>query len=218
MTDILNLTFEIQLMLVCGYFSYSISSIGRRINHSVEDKLFQIIAFGFLSLIIYQMIIILYGTIPGNSSPAAGSVFGKTLQGLLMIFISIFIGGLWKAKVQSWMYRIMKEFGVSNEDHFPTVLGSIMHGHSNLTWDYIHLHLNDGRTIRSDMVNVQEKDPIGSIPLVDAQGNVALYVTKIYKEKGDEVFDPKHENGSFKLSYYPKEKISGIEIAWRKPT
>lgn len=215
MNDILALTFEVQLMLVCGYFSYSIGSIGRRINHSVEDKIFQIITFGFLSLIIYQTLIWLCDAVFESFSNTAETIF----QAASMILIAVGIGAIWKAKLQSWVYKIMKALGVSNEDHYPTVLGSVIHGHTKFTWDYLHLHLKDGRTIRSDLTQIKDLNLAGSAPLVDAEGNVALYVTTIYRsDDTQEDFVPAHENGSSKLSYYPKDAIAGIEIAWRKPT
>lgn len=219
METIFDLSFEIQALLVCGYFGYSIASIGRRMSHSTEDKLFQIISFGFLSLVTYKFLDWLFHLF---SSPL-GDIHNETLfyvvQASSMLVISVLIASLWKTKIRKWVEKNLRKLGISNEDHYPNVIGSILHGHSEMTWDYIHLHLKDGRTITSDMIKIFDLNPIGRIPLIDAEGNIGLYVTAIHtaEDKTTE-FNPQRENGSFKLSYYPKEVIEGIEITWRKST
>lgn len=219
MKDILALSFELQAVLVCGYLGYCIASIGHRVTHSTEDRLFQILSFGFLSLLSYYLLRWLAFFPLPNQTLETSTIAANVIQAICMLVFTLFFASIWKSFFKKWLQRLLSIWGVSNEDNYPNVIGSIIHGHSRFTWDYIHLHMNDGRTIRSDLVQLKQYSPTGSIPLIDAEGNVALYVTTIYRENGDsEDFSPLHENGAFKLSYYPKDKISEIEICWRKPT
>lgn len=218
MQSILGLTFDLQAIIVVGYLGYRVSSIGMRDSHSTDDRLLQTITYGFVGLLSWLIVKGLIQIPLTESSLEIIPWVEKTVQVIIMVFTTLMAAIIWSKYLKKMTFLKLKELGVSNEDEYPTVIGSIVHGHNKMHWDYVNLYLTDGRIIQIDMKKLGGELP-GNIPLVDTHGNFALYVTKIF-DLDDVVneFSPKTDEGGFKLSYYPSSKIDGMEICWREPT
>ena len=77
MNDLLTLSFELQSVLVFGYFGYCIASIGHRSSHTFEDRVLQILSFGFMSLVLFKFFQWLANLCPLFNGVVIQDVMGK---------------------------------------------------------------------------------------------------------------------------------------------
>lgn len=214
MEALLDLPYEVQIILFAGYIAYKITTIGRSIVHRTEDFLLQVLAFGSIARIgaaaLIQIARLLWG-------PEFGVDFSGNAQ-LLIIFlmslvISIGIAALWRRWLQNAWVSGMAAADIYHDDHEVSVWASILATRAD--WTYVQVHCDDGKTYESEFGLVPADVPMGRILCND--DGIAMYVTRVYLAGGTEAEVPQTEDGfGPTVDYFPRSTIKRIEIGWLK--
>lgn len=214
MDGLISLSFDLQVILVAGFLGYKIASIGRGLEHSTEEFLFQTLVFGsagralaFVCEVGSELI-----------SPAVRQAFALPQElrsiaiGTLTVIAGVLAGVLWRKWGNNLTSALMNATGTHKDDHEASTWSSVMATKS--TWTYVQLHLSDGRVLESLFDVVPRGVPGGALTLND--DGVALYVTSIYGVDGvQRQSDICGNAGDFIVTYVPRAQISQVDIAWR---
>jgi len=207
MLDILNASFEIQAMLVFGYFGYWIATVGLDAKLSTNDRMFQILAYGFVGWFIGKIAYQIFFGILHNDIVVWAQI-------IVMFISSVLSASLWRKYIRKWSTSFFSKVKVHTQDHHPSTIVSLIN-ETNLTWNFVQVHLDNGTVLESDFTKLEgyPTDPL----IIDPDGNVAMYITSIHRaNKTPDKLNPNDEERGYKINYIPSKEIARIEICWRK--
>jgi len=208
--EVANLPIEVQILLVAGYLGYKVFVTGRGVAHQTEDKALQIITFGSIGRLVATLF-----TMAVTS--AFQSIRVPPEEGLILVAIVTVIAAattaaLWRSIGLRLFSELMRRTGVYRDDHQYSTWSSITAVNAN--WNYVQLHLNDGRTLESDFGQLDPR-PLGDSITVNDDG-FALYITAIYDENNlRKEIGPKYNDRATTISYVPRSTIAQIDIGWQ---
>lgn len=202
-TDILNLPFEIQLILASGYLSYKISSASLNKNHRTIDEIFQILSFGMIAYITNNLI--------RNNVPSWNDWQSMPIATASSLLTAIF----WRKWIWDLIKKILKKSGTTNENFYPSSWDHII-CHKDILWRYIIVQLKDGYMLESDLDQVPKHLPFRPLD-VDSSGAIALYITSLTRPNQETAVEFGYQRihdeiGCSQITYIPASEISRIDI------
>lgn len=203
-TDILALSWTVQIALASGYAAYIIAFRGIRSHHSTQDTIFSVLIF---SLIASGTLWLLKDT-----SPVLGSV--------LAFMCCIIVAAVWRslgAPAGNWTLRKLK---VTWADDTPSAWARLQENRS-IRVSQIAVWLNDGSRLICEDVSLFSGFPYAPYVL-GTNGDILLYVTHVRPKQSD---DPNAERPASKaqptlldstfgalVTYVPVAKIERVTI------
>lgn len=205
MDALLSLPEEIQIIVISGYISYKISTVGKSVEHRTEDFIFQIFVFGSLS----RIIAIWSLKIPFLNEYHEDFGFIASIS----IIIGILIACFWRHSGKYYWSRLMGMTGVFQDDLEWSAWDSITQTRS--TWNYVQIFCKNGSIYESDFDALPESIPTKKIIL--AKDAVCIYVAAKYdKNHSKEENDPNILDRGYVIDYIPRDNIEKISICWNK--
>lgn len=193
---------QLQVILVSGYLGYSIAYAGYRDKERKDQLFYGILAFGIFGYIFWDA--------------TRQSYDSFLVPGLGALLISVVAAIFWRKYGRYWFNHLMHKAAISNEDGIDTTWNRILQD-TRICPTQIDVYLKDGSVLRCDEV---EKFIDAPIPLfyADAEGNLALYITR-NKPAGGETVDVEGVRDSGwgdRITYLPKDQISRVSIRFVK--
>ncbi|MGR3480679.1 hypothetical protein [Salipiger marinus] len=201
---LLDLPFDVLLLLAAGYASYRIAFIGRDAHHSTIDVTFISLAFAAIAKLSMQL-----------TAQAAPDVPVWSI-GLGSAAASLLIAVVWRRWGQASTYKALRACSVSDHDGQPDVWRSMLARDLKAPTRLV-VCLKDGRSLMCEELAKFNDAPMGPC-LFGPDGSVALYVTDILKpgaEDWDQVepFDPERSSWGYELSLIPSSEIARIDVS-----
>ncbi|RJF74164.1 hypothetical protein [Rhodopseudomonas palustris] len=211
MQPLLALPYEVQIVLLAGYFGYKVTTIGRNVSHRTEDFLLQVLAFGSIGRIAAAGFIQLIAYCRDTPVPLPENI-QLVIIAVIALVVTMLVALAWRGGLQSKWIGFMQMIHLYRDDHQGSVLSSIVQ--EKAVWPSVLVHFDDGRIYESDFHQLSER-PLAHICLND--DGIAMYVTKVHREDGTEV-DVVHTTDEYgsSINYFPRSNIERIEIAWEK--
>jgi hypothetical protein len=200
--DIASLPEQLQVMLVSGYFGYSIAYSGFRDNERKDELLYGILSFGIFGYIFYDSIRNLFQTF--------------ILPGLGALLVSVLVAIFWRKYGRRWFNMILHRAAISNEDGIKATWARIVQD-TTIAPTQIVVQMKDGSKYICDDVQSFGKSAIPRY-YTDNDGNIALYVTHRTTADGtdievDSVID---EMWGHRISFIPSKDIANVDIRFVK--
>ena len=200
-SEALNLPWQLQVSLACGYAGYFIANAGRRSHHQPTDIAFATLVYGVFSGAFYLILL-----------PVVHEIWAAAAS----LLFSLILGAVWRAFGRNAMYLCLRKIRVSYSNDDPSALVTLT---ETTTHDLtqIAVLLNDGTWLRCDDAAAFENAPHGPC-LLGPSGDVAMYLTHIDK-KGrrsratETVSDPKIGH---RITYVPANQIARISLRYAK--
>ncbi len=211
MNDLINLSVDLQVTLVGGYLAYNITVLGRDVKDRTEDLLLKVIAFGLFGKGIGWLLAWVTRT-----EIFLQNVYIEPLEAIpiaLEIVATVLGGILWRFVGYSWVSATMRVLGVYRDDHETSTWMTL--AHAKAAWNHIQIHLVDGSVVESHFAKLPAKTPTSHLTL--HKDGVLLHITKIYRENGDVIdCSNRHDNEMSEPSYIPMERITQVDVSWKK--
>jgi hypothetical protein len=202
MKDFSEIPFEIQAMLVAGYFAYKITTIGLARVHQTEDTIFQVFAFGLAAWFASSQLLALLNK---ESLPSSLGI-------PLTVVIGVLLGMAWRRWGDDAVSKAMNNTGIHNDDHQSSTWASIMNGKRHV-FDAIRIEVEDGTIYESHMQSVPGPSPFE--PLTSNNDGIAIYITKRIDPEGS-VFETSplkdSETKMMKLSFFPRDELKKVDF------
>lgn len=207
MESLLQLSWQSQVVVVGGYFSYALAYAGRRAGHKAMDTLAITLCFGGVGL--YSMhltsaIISSYQLcLNDNVLPLLLSVIG--------IVMPLFVAVCWRGFMRERMVAFARKLSGSIEDGLGTAWSSIIQN-ERAPYSQLIVTLKDGTMYESSPLHQFKKMPNGPCVLGE-DGAVGMYVTDITTEWGSTRSAQELDGeGGIRMTYIPASQIKEIDI------
>lgn len=205
MTDLLALTFELQVALVAGYLGFSVATAGLRHGIRTEDALFQIIVYALPAAILMH----LPPEVIRDRLPENRAVY---LLALLSVLATVAVALIWRRWGRGIWYRWLRRRGLSAENNMPSTWDSIIQ-EPGIEWHQVSVTTDDDKSYECTDTAIFSGAAI-QLPDIDREGNVALYCDQITQADGTV---KKMEGVDFpgwgtRLTYIPAARIKNIQI------
>ena len=159
-SDLLNLSWQIQLALASGYAAYLLCYAGIRGSHTTIDTTFSTLIFGLIATAV------LYLARPGLSDIMAAA---------LAFFAACAAGLIWRRFLRPLLRWLMRELDVTWSDDDPSALATLL-ANSKFRVSQIAVLLDDGTWLSCNDTSLFADAPFGPCRL-GPNGDVALYLT-----------------------------------------
>ena len=160
-TEVLALSWTVQIALASGYAAYIIAYRGIRSHHSAQDTAFSVLVFSLIpSAILWMM---------QKRSPVVG--------GIVAFIVSIAVASFWRSiggPVLNWLLRKLR---VTWADDTPSAWARLQENRS-IRVSQIAVWLNDGSRLICDDASLFTGLPYAPYVL-GTNGDVLLYVTHV---------------------------------------
>ncbi len=201
--NIVNLPFEIQLILAAGYLAYRLAAAGLDRTHRTSDAVFQVFAYGSVAYLGYALAVPHIGFVPAM---------------VAAVPCALAAAALWRSVGRRILVKALRRLKVPRENYAPSTWDSIIHAPH--AWTHLSVTRNDNVIQESDLGELDPKLPLDRVD-VDAGGNAALYVTRTITPDGQATehgsgrgFD---DHGRARLTYIPAEHIKQVTVSFADP-
>lgn len=200
MQELLQLPWQIQIVIVSGYLSYRVAYAGRSSAHRATDIVAIILCFGGVALAAFEVI---HRQIDG--------IQGQAIASAAAIIASLLSAAIWRRFVSGWANYAIKAISRSQEDGYATAWDTIVQK-ERLLYSQLNLTLTNG--------DIYESYPLGRFNkwsngpcVLGGDGSVAMYVTHITPAGGTrrEVNLLETEEGK-RITYVPSGSIREIDL------
>jgi hypothetical protein len=207
MESLLELSWQSQVVVVGGYFSYALAYAGRRAAHKAMDTLAITLCFGGVGL--YSMH--LASAIVSRCQTAISESVLPLLLSIIGILMPLLVAVCWRGFMREWMVAFSRRLSGSIEDGLGTAWSSIIQ-HEKAPYSQLIVTLKDGTMYESSPLHKFEKMPNGPCVLGE-DGAVGMYVTDITTYWGatrstQELIG----EGGIRMTYIPASQIKEIDI------
>ncbi|GLS37308.1 hypothetical protein GCM10010869_29010 [Mesorhizobium tianshanense] len=210
MPDLLNLSLDLQILLVSGYFAYKTAAIGKVQTDSTEEFVLKIVAYGFIGRLITYLAEGLW-RLQGFGWSLEGDSF-TLAHSAAVVFFAILSAMIWRTYASRMYSKIMQHFGVYRDDHESSVWNSITAAPA--IWDCVQIQIEDGRVLESHFAKLDSNRPLPGVVL--NEDGVSVYVTRIHKADGtSDEFEQGNNSGFETITYIPRDRIRQMEISWK---
>lgn len=198
-TDVLALSWTVQLALASGYAAYIIAFRGIRSHHSAQDTAFSVLVF---SLITSSMLWYTWAWSPVASSVTA---FG----------VSIAAAALWRSVGGPLLILVLRAIKVSWADDTPSAWARLQGDRAKTS--QITVWLNDGGRLICDDASLFTGLPYSPCVL-GTNGDVLLYVTDVHAAGDDGEPSTKSQTTTLdpvwgaRVTYVPGSQIARVTI------
>jgi hypothetical protein len=194
-TDLLNLSWQVQVALASGYAAYLLCYAGVRGSHTTIDTTFSTLVFSLIATAV------LYLSRPCIPDIAAGT---------LAFVVTCASGVLWRRFLRQPLRWAMHALDVSWSDDDPSALATLL-ANSKYPVSQIGVLLDDGTWVGCDDMSKFKDAPFGPCKL-GPSGDVALYLTYELSADGkvkelETVRDPFYGD---RVTYIPASRIKQI--------
>jgi hypothetical protein len=202
MTDLLKLSWQIQLALGAGYAAYMLCYVGIREHHKPIDTTFKAVVFSLIASAT------LWLTREWTPIEAGATAFAASLAA----------GLLWRLVGINGFRTILRVRDVSWADDSPSAWHSLTSGNSRYRMSQISVLTDDNLWLTCDDVFEFDKDPFGPV-LLGPTGDVALFITGEQPEGGTETPHKAVRFDGFgsRMTYIPASKIRRIAFRYDHP-
>lgn len=216
MNDLLELPYEIQIVLVAGYLGYKLVTATKKAEHKTEDFLLQVLVFGTVGRVFSYAVARVVMRL-GYWAPT--TVIDTDYKSVAVISTLAIVGSvgfalLWRTYLDKAMKGVMSYLNIYHDDHETSAFRSVTS--TKARWSFIQVHLANG-TILESLFKLPEQSGIPSRPVILNDDGIALYVTTIHPKEGEsrdcEQVTPSGENI---ITYVPRSEIKQIDIGWKK--
>lgn len=217
MKDLIELGFEVQIMLVAGYLALIVSDKGLKAQRTGIDELFRVLGFGSLAFLGWKVLVFIGPFLGVTSLSRWQPDLAFLIKAAVFTVFGIAAGAIWRVCGRRAFAAVMGWFSVYRDDHSTSTLASI--AHSGLVFTTAQVIMTNGRICESDFGLIPADAPFD--PLTINDDGVAIYVTAVYSENDEKTdIDPNFdaEQGIMRLRYIPHSAIEQIEWFVRKPT
>ncbi|MAZ32859.1 MAG: hypothetical protein CMO06_06905 [Thalassospira sp.] len=202
MQELIELSWQTQIVIVSGYLSYVLAYSGMRSEHKTIDSVSIVLCFGGLGLLIIHTI-----------DPLIGEDFRfeNVVLGISGVVVPIIFAVLWRKLFRENFGKFWRWTGVSEEDGLPTAWNTLIQKRG-LLYTQINVTTKDGRVLESWPLEPFNNDPNGPCVL-GADGSIGMYVTHITEvgEERREVRKLRDDNG-IRITYIPKDQIAEVDL------
>ncbi|PCI86634.1 MAG: hypothetical protein COB24_08870 [Hyphomicrobiales bacterium] len=202
MDSLINLSLDIQIILVAGYLGFYVATVGRDGGLRPVDIGMQILVYGLLAKLATLLL-------------AEFGLNKPIYQVVGAVIASLVVAAVWRRYLRKIWAKIIRQVGIHVDDHNPSVIASIL-DETDALWRNVQIYTNDGKVYESNFYKLPAGLPNNNIAL-DGVGNVSLYVTALYADAHDEsplVFEGHDPKQKCKLTYLPANIIIKMNISW----
>lgn len=198
-TDLIKLSFAVQLAIGAGYLAYLIAYAGIRQHHTATDAILKAFAFG----------------VPASAIMTYG--YQTTFWTPVVAFaLTIVAGACWRwFGMEAWA-ALLRAARISWSDDIPTAWISVTAKRTDFSPSQVVVELTDGRILMCDDTRLFGDAHEGPVTL-GLVGDVALYVTsELAPTPGAEwknKEDVRHSEGDL-LTYIPAAQIKRVEMRY----
>lgn len=202
MQELIELSWQTQVVIVGGYLSYVLAYAGMRSDHKAIDSVCIILCFGGVGLVAIQTL---------EQLVAETCVFRDTIVGVGAVVIPLLVAVAWRKFLRDKWLSFWRWAGVSDEDGLATAWNTIIQKRG-LVYTQINVTKKDGTELECWPLEPFNNDPNGPCVL-GADGSIGLYVTHITRNGQDrrEVNKLRDDNG-VRITYIPKDEIAEVDL------
>lgn len=200
-SDLLNLSWQIQVALASGYAAYLLCYAGIRGSHTTIDTTFSTLVFSLIATAI------LYLAKPRIHDVAAGA---------LAFILTCAAGILWRRFFRKPLRWLMREWNVSWSDDDPSSLATLLANQDHPV-SQVGVLLDDGTWLQCRNLGLFADAPFGPCKL-GANGDVALYLTHEVSPGGDvkELQTVRDAYYGDRITYVPASRIKRVTVRHAK--
>lgn len=206
MKEIIELSWQTQVILVGGYLAYIIAYSGRRENHKTFDTLLILLCFGGVGLLVFGVT---------DSAISSSFSFKEEISGFLAIVCCILAGTLWRACLRELASKTVNKLSGSNDDGLFSAWETLTQTPA-LLYSQINVQTKSGNTLECYFMGDLNNLPNGPC-ILGGDGSIAMYVTHITDSEGHRrpANNLQDEDGA-RITYIPNSEIVEVDIR-RKP-
>lgn len=199
--EAINLSWQVQIVLVAGYLGYSVAYSGRRAQHKTLDSTAITLCFGAIALLALNVSL--------RSLPA-GFEYRNILSAGLAILISLASGSLWRAKLRGLSQWLLEKINAEQDDGHQTAWQTITQ-EPGLAYSQVLVTLKNGNCLESYQMEPFNSLPNGSV-VFGIDGSVALYVNAIIEDGDRREIDTISDEDGHRITYVPADQIAEVDL------
>lgn len=196
-TELIKLSFAVQLAIGGGYLAYLIAYAGIRQHHTAADAVLKSFAFG----------------VPASAIMTYGYQ-STVLTPLVAFAVTIVAGICWRGFGMRGWGALMRKARISWADDIPTAWLSVTATRTDFSPSQIAVEMTDGRLLLCEDTRLFGDAHEGPVTF-GLVGDIALYVTAEQRPDGtwDEKTDVRHADGDL-MTYIPASQIKRVEMRY----
>lgn len=200
--ELIELPWQLQLVIVGGYLGYVVAYSGRRSSHQTSDFVSIALCFGALALIAFQV----------SERLIDGQVVMKpVISAGAAIVAAVLSAVVWRRWIRELALKLIQWASSSREDGYTTCWETIIQT-QNLSYSQLNVTLLDGTIYESYPLGEFNKLPNGPCVL-GGDGSVAMYVTHITSPNGERREANKlSTDEGHRITYIPAAQIHDLDM------
>lgn len=203
-TQLLELPWHIQLALAAGYAGYLVAYLGARSHHRTHDVVFLSLLFSLIASSVYS----------ASKAASAGLIQATALA----VSCTIFAGIFWRKWGCVWWQKFIRTLNIAHSDDTISALGGLqLRTDTELTG--VAVCLADGSWLMCDDTSAFSRCAYPAFTIGE-KGDVLMYVSSQCDPTGENknLESTLHEAYGDRLTYIPSDRISRINMRFRKVT
>jgi hypothetical protein len=193
-TDILSLSWQIQVALGSGYAAYLTAYRGNRAHHTAVDATFMAIAFGLVATACLYLF--------RRADPI--------IAGVMAFIITLIGAGLWKRRLSPLWHKWLRDAHVSLGDDTSTAWVSMICAENHLVTQ-IAVLTSDDRWLRCDDASAFAGAPHGPCVL-GTNGDIVMYLTHVKENGVERKVTAYDEDYGYRATYIPASHVRQVNI------
>ncbi|SMR83399.1 hypothetical protein SAMN04488030_3316 [Aliiroseovarius halocynthiae] len=200
-SDLLELTWQFQVILVAGYLGYIVGFSGQTRHHRSIDTAAITLCFGVIALFVFEQSLL---HIP------AGYSSRNAIASSACIVASVAAASIWRAKLRKCFQEILKWISADQDDGHATAWQTITQ-ETGLEYSQVLVTLKDGRCLESYQMEPYSDLPNGAVTL-GLDGSVALYVNAITENDIRREISTISDEDGHRITFIPAEQIVEVDL------
>ncbi len=214
MSELLELSWKSQIVLVGGYLSYVVAYSGRRGSHGPTDILGIILCFGGIGLIfveLFESAVRIFTTNSDSLSEPSRVVDGAYWIGAVSLLVPLLCAVAWRGFLNEWIWRKIKEITGDHEDGLPSAWLTIVQ-QKGLEYAQLVVTLKSGVVYESYPLGDFNGYPNGPC-VFGPDGGIGMYVTYITNanDQGRPVDNILDADGC-RMTFIPSSEIAEVDF------
>ncbi len=215
MNELLELPWQIQIVIVAGYFSYASAYSGKRSSHKSVDTLAIILSFGGIGLLTLNLLdawlaknLIICGW---DISKARNLILAA-----LAVLFSLVCAIVWRRFLHEKIGKILRQLSDTDDDGLHYCWDTLIQ-EKGVSFNQLNVRLKDGRTLESYPLHQFDESPNGNCVL-GGDGSIAMYVTHITEKDGvrREAQNVRCQEEGDRITFIPVSEIAEVDIRRKK--
>jgi len=200
-TDILSLSWKVQVALASGYAAYMISYRGIRGHHSAHDTVFLTLVFSLIA----------------SAELWLTRSFSPLIAGVCAFVLSVSGGLLWRRHGMEMLMNLLRDPDTTWSDDTPSAWAKLQENRTRPV-SQISVLLKDGTWLRCDDTSQFNNAPYAPCVL-GANGDIIMYLTSTDKDEEERIQKTVMcDVFGARLTYIPSAEISRVNIRLMTPS